>query len=161
MPKIKTIRNLGKGPRMGNVLLIGNSGVGKSTLLNAVLGEEAAITGFGISGTTKECKRHGDENSPFYIIDTMGFEPTWWERRKAVKQIQKWSEDSAEMMDSDTRINVIWFCVDGTSSKLFSDAIKSMDEATRIWKTVPIVVVITKSYSKAERTENIEMVIRE
>ena len=143
---------------MGNVLLIGNSGVGKSTLLNAVLGEEAAITGFGISGTTKECKRHGDENSPFYIIDTMGFEPTWWERRKAVKQIQKWSEDSAEMVDSDTRINVIWFCVDGTSSKLFSDAIKSMDEATRIWKTVPIVVVITKSYSKAERTENIEMV---
>lgn len=37
----------------GNVLVIGNSGVGKSTLINAVFGEEVAETGWGTTGKTK------------------------------------------------------------------------------------------------------------
>lgn len=40
----------------GNVLVIGNSGVGKSTLINAVLGEQVAKTSWGTEGTTKELK---------------------------------------------------------------------------------------------------------
>lgn len=55
-------------------------------------------------------------------------------------------------------IHLIWFCVDGTSSKLFSDTIKNLSSATSMWETVPIIVVITKSYSVPERKQNIEMV---
>lgn len=42
----------------GNVLVIGNSGVGKSTLVNAFLEEDEinAVTGRGNAGTTKSLK---------------------------------------------------------------------------------------------------------
>jgi uncharacterized protein (DUF697 family) len=55
-------------------------------------------------------------------------------------------------------INVIWFCVESTTRKLFPKAIKNLSRATAMWKTVPVIVVITKSYSVPERVENIEMV---
>lgn len=38
----------------GNVLVLGNSGVGKSTLINAVIGDTVAKTSFGTRGTTSE-----------------------------------------------------------------------------------------------------------
>ena len=145
----------------GNVLVIGNSGVGKSTLINAVLGEDAekkAITGRGIKGTTLELEIYENKGISFRLIDTIGFEPGFFKERKAVNAVRKWSKESTKAGKEDTRVNVIWFCVDGTSSKLFPKAIDSLMNATSIWKNVPIIVVITKSYSEPEREDNKQMI---
>ncbi|MDD3028588.1 MAG: GTPase domain-containing protein [Erysipelotrichaceae bacterium] len=142
----------------GNVLVIGNSGVGKSTLINAVLGEEMAKTGWGTSGTTNKLDIYESEVIPFRIIDTVGFEPSFIKAQKAINAVKKWSKDSAKDGHEDNKINVIWFCIDGTSRKLFPKAIKDLSKATSMWESVPVIVVITKSYSTPERLENIEMV---
>jgi len=142
----------------GNVLVIGNSGVGKSTLINAVLGEERAVTGYGTAGTTKELTIYESEEIPFRIIDTVGFEPSLIKEFAAIQAVKKWSKESAKEGKEDTQINVIWFCVEGTSSKLFPKTIKDLSRATAMWPSVPVVVVITKSYSVPEREKNIEMV---
>lgn len=142
----------------GNVLVIGNSGVGKSTLINSVLGDEKAKTGYGSSGTTDKLEIYESEEIPFRIIDTIGFEPSFIKERKAINAVKKWSKDSAKEGKEDSEINVIWFCVEGTTSKLFPKTIKDLSKATAMWKTVPIVVVITKSYSVPERIQNIKMV---
>lgn len=144
----------------GNVLVIGNSGVGKSTLINAVLGEDVAKTGYGITGTTDALEIYESDTVPFRVIDTIGFEPTFLKEQKAINAVKKWSKESAKEGKEDNQINVIWFCVDGTSRKLFPKAIQSLSRATAMWKSVPVVVVITKSYSVPERKENIEMVQR-
>ncbi len=145
----------------GNVLVIGNSGVGKSTLINAVLGENAtvkAITGRGIKGTTTELEIFENDELSFRLIDTIGFEPSFLKELKAINEVRKWSDKSAKEGHADSRINVIWFCVDGTAAKLFPKALDAMMTATSLWKSVPIVVVITKSYSETDREENIKMV---
>lgn len=142
----------------GNVLVIGNSGVGKSTLINSVLGDEKAKTGYGSSGTTDKLEIYESEEIPFRIIDTIGFEPSFIKEHKAINAVKKWSKDSAKEGKEDSEINVIWFCVEGTTRKLFPKTIKDLSKATAMWKTVPIVVVITKSYSVPERELNIKMV---
>lgn len=144
----------------GNVLVIGNSGVGKSTLINAVLGENVAMTGWGTSGTTDKLEIYEPkaDSAPFRVIDTIGFVPDRVKQRRAVLSVKKWSKESTKKGKEDTRINVIWFCVDGTRRKLFEEDIQNLSRATSMWRSVPVIVVITKSYAVPEREENIEMV---
>lgn len=142
----------------GNVLVIGSSGVGKSTLINAVLGEEMAETGWGMKGITKELAIYESEKIPFRIIDTIGFEPSLIKELKAKNAVKNWSKDSAKKGQSDNQVNVIWFCIDGTSRKLFPKFIENLSRSTSMWSTVPVIVVITKSYSVPDRLQNIEMV---
>ncbi len=144
----------------GNVLVIGNSGVGKSTLINAVLGEEVAKTGWGTQGTTKELKIYEARNAeiPFNVIDSVGFEPGFLKEMEAIHAVKKWSKECAKKGNENNQICVLWFCVDGTSSKLFSNTIQNFARAASMWKSVPIIVVITKSYSIPEREQNIKLV---
>lgn len=142
----------------GNVLVVGNSGVGKSTLINAVLGEEKAKTGWGTKGTTEKLDIYESEMIPFRIIDTVGFEPSFFKQQQAINAVKKWSKDTTKESHVDNKINVIWFCVEGTTSKLFPKAIRDFSRATSMWKTVPVIAVITKSYSVPEREKNIKMV---
>ena len=146
--------------KLGNVLVLGNSGVGKSTLINAVLGENKAKTGWGTTGTTTKLELYEPENEniPFRIIDSIGFQPGRMQQRRAIRAVQKWSKDCAKKGHEDNQINVIWFCVEGTSSKLFPETIKNLTRSAAMWESVPVIVVITKSYSVPERQQNIEMV---
>ena len=96
----------------GNVLVIGNSGVGKSTLINAVLGKEnVAKTGYGTAGTTDSLDIYESEQIPFRVIDTIGFEPSFFKEQKAINAVKKWSKDSAKDGKEDTQINVFGFAL--------------------------------------------------
>ena len=142
----------------GNVLVIGNSGVGKSTLINGVLGNDYAKTGFGSTGVTDRLEIYESHSISFRIIDTIGFEPSVFKEWKTINAVKSWSKQSIKEGRGDTKINVIWFCVEGTSRKFFLKAIKDVLKATKMWSSVPVIVVITKSYSVLEREENIQMV---
>ena len=54
-----------------NVLVIGKSGVGKSTLLNAIFRENLASTGSGRS-ITQNTTQYSNENCPLTIYDSKG-----------------------------------------------------------------------------------------
>lgn len=142
----------------GNVLVLGNSGVGKSTLINAVLGEQVAKTSFGTRGTTSELSIYDSPSIPFRVIDSIGFEPSLIKSFKAVNAVRSWSRASAKEGNEQNKIDVIWFCIDGTAAKLFPQTIRNLSNAVAMWKSVPIIAVITKSYSKPDRERNIAMV---
>lgn len=147
--------------KYGNVLVIGNSGVGKSTLIKAVLGENAKskpIVRKGLGGATSQIELFKSDDVPFRMIDTVGFEPSFFQRQHAINDVKKWSKNAAKESNEDSSINVIWFCVDGTAGRLFPETIDALSRATKMWESVPVIVVITKSYSKPEREDNKQMV---
>lgn len=82
----------------GNVLVIGNSGVGKSTLINAVLGENVAETGWGTKATTAKLDIYESKDIPFRVIDTLGFEPSFLKETQAINAVKKWSKESAKVV---------------------------------------------------------------
>jgi len=110
----------------GNVLVIGNFEVEKSTLIYTLLEEDAAEVGWGTEGVSKELAIYESEKIPFRMIDTIGFEPSFFKEHKAIGAVKKWSRDCAKRGQEDNQINVIWFCVDGTSRKLFTRAIDDL-----------------------------------
>lgn len=136
----------------GNVLLIGSSGVGKTTLIRAILADDQIEA----VEKTDALRIYENDHIPFRLIDTIGFEPK--HDRRAVAAIQKWSRDSAKKGRTDTKIDLIWFCVDGTSGRIFEQTIRSVLKSVKMWKGVPIVMVITKSYSVPERENNSKLI---
>ncbi len=143
--------------RKANVLVIGNSGVGKSTLINSIFGSERAVTGLG-EAVTMQMEVYDNEVLPFRIIDSIGFEYGFLKQRKAIGAVVDWSKKSIKEDARDKQIDLIWYCVDATSRKMFGKNIEMLAKAVKIWKDAPVLVVLTKSYSTIEDEENKQMV---
>ena len=144
-----------------NILVLGNSGAGKSTLIKAVSGIEVA-TGTG-EGNTDKISVYESETWPFVFIDTKGFEYSIFRQWQTIRQVKQFTNDQiarAKKEKEGTGIDVVWYCVEGTSRRVFADNIAMMNKALKGWKNVPVFAVITKSYSGADEKENIEAVSR-
>lgn len=138
-----------------NILVLGTSGAGKSTLINTIVGKDVARVGYGKHGTEEmECYDLPDLN--FRLIDSRGFEYSFWHTRKAVKDMRTWVKKG--LQDENPRIHMLWFCVDATSRRFTKQTFKTLEEVKKEWKEIPIIVVLTKSFFPAEDSENIEMV---
>ena len=81
-----------------NVVVVGNSGVGKSTLINSLFQTYVAETSIG-EATTKELRVYETDALGFRIIDTIGFEPGVLNQSKAITALRKWSRESIKNDD--------------------------------------------------------------
>ena len=141
-----------------NILVLGASGAGKSTLIKAISGTEV-VTGVG-EGNTQNIDVYESETWPIRCIDTKGFEYKIIEQWKTIYQIKKFTKKQISSNNSkeDVGIDVVWYCVEGTSRRTFSHNIDLMNKAIQGWKDIPVFVVITKSYSEVDIPENIKAV---
>lgn len=136
---------------------MGNSGTGKSTLINAVFKFDRAKTGDG-PAVTREMAIYENESVPFRAIDTRGLEYGMIEQMKTRNAIKKWSKTSVKTQDKNRYIHLIWYCLDATSKRVFKKNLETLKNVSKLWKDIPIIVVLTKSYSQTERLDNEAMV---
>lgn len=134
-----------------NLLVVGKSGTGKSTLINTVFGEDVAQTGVG-KPVTEQISLIEKDDFPVRIYDTVGFEigSLGFDLKDVVKsfkpnpvlQLVK-KVQSTESPDDD--IHVVWYVISGSGSRIENAEISFIN--WMVERKIPVIVVLTKSYN--------------
>lgn len=137
-----------------NLLVVGKSGIGKSTLINTVFGEEMVQTGIG-KPVTDQISLIEQEDFPVRIYDTVGFEigslgfdikdVVKSFKRNPVQQLIK-KVQSTETPEDD--IHVAWYVISGSGSRIEEAEISFIKWMTD--QKIPVVIVLTKCYDLTE-----------
>ncbi|MBO4372589.1 MAG: 50S ribosome-binding GTPase, partial [Bacteroidales bacterium] len=132
----EAVLNLGHS----TIIVTGKTGVGKSTLINAVFSKDVAETGVG-KPITNEIKEYSLENFPISIIDTIGFEAKRFEeiKNKLFDEITRRRNDP----DPTKHVNVCWYCIAYGVPRIELAEIEFLKELS---KFVKIIVVLTQYY---------------
>ena len=122
-----------------NIVVAGKTGVGKSTLINAVFQGNFAETGDGrpVTKTTREIRKDG---IPLSIFDTRGLEVN--EYKNTVLELEKLIQERRKNEDPNQHIHIAWVCIMEESRRVEDAEIKLTE---MLHKYIPAVAVVTKS----------------
>ena len=138
--KIKDVEHL-------NIILVGPSGVGKSTLINAILElKTQTLTGFG-NPQTQNIEFHTSDKIPFLrLADSKGIEKNESSGVDAVyNSIKDFIKLQIETRDPDKYIHCIWYCWTGTRLEDTEvQILKKLSEQYTL-ETLPIIIVYTNA----------------
>ena len=147
----KKIRNM----NTMNIIVVGKSGVGKSTLINSVFRENLAETGIG-RPVTQTIRRISKQGFPLTIYDTPGFELGKSQQDLVKNEVMKLIKDGLSGKDVNTAIHCIWYCINVGSNRTFDDAelawLRSFTEENRTTR-VPVFIVLTQACPKKKAEE--------
>ena len=136
------------------ILLLGKTGVGKSTLINSIFKKELANTGLGEICTKFQIpKPYNDDNEPSLILyDSRGIEIDEENGENAlIERINNFIEERKENIEN--RIDCLWYCF--TGERLENNEIKFLEKLKETYYgKFPFIMVYTQSISEEEEKEN-------
>lgn len=124
-----------------NILIAGKTGVGKSTLINAVFQGKYATTGQGkpVTQGTREIRKEG---IPLTLYDTRGLELQ--DYKDTFRELETFVTHKNRDSNAMNHIHMAWICIDESSRRVEDAEIKLLEILS---KHMPVIVVITKASS--------------
>jgi len=122
-----------------NVLVAGRTGVGKSTLINAIFQGKMADTGQGrpVTSCTREITKEG---IPLAIWDTRGLEMAAY--KETIAELENLVVSRSRETDSKKHIHVAWLCIKEDGRRVEEAEVALHDTLA---KHMPVIGVITKA----------------
>lgn len=144
-----------------NVVVIGKTGVGKSTLINSVFGENVAEVGLG-RPVTQSIRKLEKEGTPLAIYDTPGLELQGdHSAENLLEQVTNLINEGIQSEDVNQAIHCIWYCINIASSRVEPtemNFLRKLGENTKRCN-VPVILVLTQAFSK-KKTEEMVTALR-
>ena len=153
--KIKKLNNL-------NIIVAGKTGVGKSTLINAVFKEKLAETGMG-KPVTDHMRKITKKDIPLSIYDTRGFELGKEVQAQVKKEVIETINKGLATHDINDAIHCIWYCINTASNRVEPEEIEWIRELSKENQVtqVPIIIILTQSFSKKNADSLRKMLLEE
>ena len=153
--KIKNLNTL-------NIIVAGKTGVGKSTLINAVFRDKLAETGMG-KPVTDHMRKISKKGIPLAIYDTKGFELGRDVQQQVKQEVMETISKGLATQDINKAIHCIWYCINTASNRVDPEEIEWLKELSKENQItqVPIIVVLTQSFSKKNADAMRKMILNE
>ncbi|MBQ8597064.1 MAG: 50S ribosome-binding GTPase [Lachnospiraceae bacterium] len=159
---IKAINEKIRNLKTLNIIVAGKTGVGKSTLINAVFRENLAETGMGKPVTT-HMRKISKKDFPLSIYDTRGFELGKDAQKEVKQEVLETIRQSLALNDVNKAIHCIWYCINTASNRIEQEEIdwlKDFSKENHLTQ-VPVIIVLTQSFSKKKAQELRNMILDE
>jgi GTP-binding protein EngB required for normal cell division/uncharacterized protein (DUF697 family) len=122
-----------------NILLIGGTGVGKSSLVNLCFGKNIAQAGVG-KPVTQSLQRFEIHNTPIVLFDTKGYELGSEKHDVFLKEVVNYAIENK--MKKENQIHIVWYCIQAPSHRILDLDIKIIKQFKEIG--LPVGIVFTK-----------------
>lgn len=134
----KELDDLRKSVKRTNILVVGQTGVGKSSLINIIFGEDIAS----VSHTKPETRgfhKYASPTLPINIIDSEGYE---------LDVAEKFNSSINDYIDSnfsgvEDQIHIAWYCISISGARVLSFDLKNIEFL--LSKNIPTAVVFTQA----------------
>lgn len=129
-----------------NILVVGKTGVGKSTLVNAFFSGKIADTGVG-TPVSKNLIKYEKEEVPVSIWDTRGLELKEEAQIQTKNEIIQEIRELKKSNDLSKQINICWYCINYLGKRIEESEIEWINQ---IAEEVPVIIVLTQTQSKKD-----------
>jgi uncharacterized protein (DUF697 family)/GTP-binding protein EngB required for normal cell division len=137
-----------------NILVIGQTGVGKSTLINAIFRKPLAREGIG-KPVTKVVQRFEDPEVPVTLYDTKGVE-LGDSKRRVIRDYKRLIQTSRKGRPEE-HIHLAWYCMDAGQTRVEDYDLEIMRELAH---EVPVILVFTQVIDD-ERADGLQQAIQQ
>ena len=122
-----------------NILLIGGTGVGKSSLINTCFGSELAQVGVG-KPVTQHMDSYSCDSIPIVLFDSKGYEIGSDKEKEFLNDVIKYATNPQA---TNNAIHIAWYCIAASATRIVDFDIKIINQIKA--SGIPIAIVLTKS----------------
>ena len=122
-----------------NILLVGGTGVGKSSLINECFGSELAKVGIG-KPVTQTIESFSCEGTPVVLFDTKGYEIGSEREKKFIADVIEYAIGS---LATNEPLHLAWYCMQASSGRITQFDIEAIRKIASCG--IPVALVITKA----------------